>query len=216
MKKIALTMILAAFVAAPAQASIIYNNFSTPETSTFGTGAIPDQTILTLSLPGSANLDILRFTDNGENFFQFSSTGGAEVNNTTMINGYYYANSLPVGTNWGDLPGSTNLGWGNITSLNSAGGTVSLRSNPTYIPFKFQDTTDSNATKYGYVNLSTETSGSGASTNLTLNVYGYGYENTPDTYITMGDMGAVPEPGTMTLLAFGGLALLHRRKRKTV
>ena len=88
-----------------------------------------------------------------------------------------------------------------------------LRADPTYIPFRFTDSTDSNTQKYGYIKMSTVLSGSGPDRVVTWTVDGYGYQ-TDGTQIAMG---AVPEPASVLMIVFGGglIALARRFYRRS-
>ena len=102
--------------------------------------------------------------------------------------------------------------WNNIGGVEKAVGTVgsayyaSHRPNPyshDYILFKFQDSTQANALRYGWVDVSLDNNNLNTGEGPQLTIWRYAY----DTTGTVLAAGAVPEPGSVSLLALGALAL---------
>jgi hypothetical protein len=113
---------------------------------------------------------------------------------------------LNINEKWDDLPvGQTSTSWGaNISRMEQTTGVGFLtRDNPTYLPFRFTDTTDS-STKYGYVALATWVTGSGASAQLNLSISGYAFDDSGAQIA----MGAVPEPSTTLMAAIGAMLII--------
>lgn len=189
-------------------AAVIY----TPVSGHFsvGTGDLTGGTLLTVDLPGVNDLAIIDFSYTGvqrSNFYQLTIlNSGTAFIAADIAEGLYYAHALNINQTWADLPvGQTGSSFGaNISRMAQTGNaSFDLRSDPTYLPFRFTDSTDS-ITKYGYIALATAVAGSGASAQFSLDVIGYAYENSGAVIA----MGAVPEPSTVILAAFGVLGLV--------
>ncbi|VGO19707.1 PEP-CTERM sorting domain-containing protein [Pontiella sulfatireligans] len=219
-KKTNLLAVLAmgmAIGASVVSADVFYNDFNgTPLTYTFGTTALSAVAELSdLDLPGTAAVTLAQinsYNPSNENLFQIYGKGSTSVVFKQNLEGrLYYAVASEEGQSWSDMSSDSSDGWGNISALatGSSGAASLLRVDPTYIPFRFADTTDSNIQKYGYIKMSTELSGSGASSVMIWTVDGYGYQ-TDGTEIAMG---AIPEPATMGLFGLfgGGMLFIHRR-----
>jgi len=205
-------------LAVPAQlpAAVIY----TPESfsHSVGTGDLgPGTTIFTANLPGSNDLIVNAYSYGGvvplSNFYQLFCLNSGGYIATDLSESLYYAHSIYVSETWVDTSNGRNSG-ANISRMPQTGNPgILLRSNPTYIPFYFTDTTDS-STKYGYIALATSVTGSGASAQLNLEVFGYAYDNSGAKIA----MGAVPEPSTVLSAALGILgsaAALRCKRTKT-
>ena len=168
-----LIMIGLAMVVSVASADIVYNDFNgTPLTDTIGMTAVSNNVLFTADLPGDAGFDVYRFYS-GRNFFQLyrRNTGTVEFA-ASVYSSLYYVESLDAGQSWSDWGGGANP-HGNVSSLNiSTGDAFMLRADPTYIPFRFTDSTDSNTQKYGYIKMSTVLSGSGPDRVVTWTVDG--------------------------------------------
>lgn len=201
-------------------AAVIY----TPESFHYsiGTGNLTGSSIFTIDLPGTNDLAVIDFPFNNgsvplSNFYQLSvvNSGGAYIP-ADILESLYYAHSLNIDETWDNLPGGQTgtVNGANIDRMPQTGGIDYYpRSNPTYVPFWFTDTTDSNTKKYGYVALAAYETGSGASALLNLDIFGYAYENSGAKI----QMGAVPEPSTFATGVLGiawCLAMLHRRTKK--
>jgi len=127
-------------------------------------------------------------------------------------NDLFFLTSLNAGQTWSDL-GENFLteSFGNLSTIsrvNWVGG--NLRSNPTYIPFTFNDTSDGNLLKYGYVQVSSEIQGTNSSSELVIFIHGYGYENSGNQIA----MGAIPEPSSALLLGAVALVGVWQRQRR--
>jgi len=210
MKKQIIITIISMLGVAIASADVAYTDYSadplTYEMGTSGTGSL-----FVLELPGVAKLEGYSTTDRGLNFFQ-TFAGAGVVDFGRHLNGsFYYFNSAAEGETWSSGSAVSIGGWGNIASISQTTGEVlDPRADPTYILFRFEDTTDGNMQKYGYYKTSTEVSGSGVDSVLIWKIYGYGYETEAGTEIAMG---AVPEPATMGLLGVVGAGILFFRRR---
>ena len=173
----------------PVAAEIIFDDFGgTPKTYSFGTAPLSTTptTLVELDLPGVKEVKIAQFHYDGDNYFQILSVDVKQ----RLVGFYAYAAAAEAGQSWSDVSISSVGDWGNITSLSTSDyATEHLRENPTYIPFRFADTTDGNTPKYGYVKCSTELTGSGNASVLALNIYSYAYQ-TDGSEIAMGAGGS--------------------------
>lgn len=171
-------------------AEIISDDFGgTPRTYSFGTTQLStdEVPVVDLDLPGWVKATVLQFYYDKENFFQINSVDVKQK----LVGSFYYAASAEANETWSDVSSNATNGWGNISTLNLVDySTEHLRGNPTYIPFRFEDTSDSNALKYGYMACSTELTGSGVDSVLTLTIYSYAYE-TDGSEIAMGAINLV-------------------------
>lgn len=177
-------------------------------THSVGTGELPGSTVFTFDLPGLNDLDVIDFSYSHasvprSNFYHFANINpGTVFVATDLVGILFYAHSLNGGETWDNT--SNQQAGANISRMEQTGdASVLLRSDPTYFPFFFTDTTDS-STKYGYIALATSVTGSGPAAQFTLNVSGYAYE-TSGAKIAMG---AVPEPPTALAAALGILGIL--------
>ncbi|CRI64573.1 membrane hypothetical protein [Thiocapsa sp. KS1] len=216
--------------ASVAPAAIVYDDFGgTPKSYTFGTTAVTFGELLTLDLPGEANVILAQTFSSPRNFFQiYSSTMSGAVFQRTVVGSLFYTYALAVGETWDDGVSDTGVvvgGFGgNITSLatGSSGNAIYLRTDPTYIPFRFVDTSD-NGTKYGYIETFTNLTGTGIDAEVTWTVNGYAYETEAGKQIAMGarevsEPAPIPvlsAPGLLTLLAgLLGLGGFYARRRR--
>jgi hypothetical protein len=194
---------------------VIFDYSSNPLQYSVGTSPQTELLVLgSLQLPGSSFLDIeIAPAFNGANYLSFAGGGtsfGFATQIYTPLNCYFTESLEPLQT-WSDLGSHSTMSWADISSLNQSGGTgAELRSNPTYIPFYFQDSTDNNTVKYGYLTMESYVTGSGASAVLNLDILNYAYENSGAQI----QVGPVPEPSTLALAGLGGLGLLFFRRRK--
>lgn len=196
-------------IATGVSADLIYDDFEgTPRTCTMGTAPVTTEAFFNLDLPGTAGITLARTYLSDNNFFQVYSKTSSLVQFQQKWMGLAYADELDPGQSWSDGNSTSINTWGNISALATTdGSTTWLRDDPTYIPFRFEDTTDS-IIKYGYIKTSTALSGSGTSSVVTWTVYGYGYQ-TDGTEITTD---AVPEPASAAMVLFGcGFIVLARR-----
>ncbi len=206
-----LLLLLASLTQLPA--AVIYS--PTSFSYSVGTGGQgPGTTVLAVDLSGLNDLAVICFSYVGavpvSNFYQFTilNSGTAAIA-ADIVEGLYYGHSLNAGQTWDNLPGGqtvTPFG-ANISRMAQTGNSsVLLRSDPTYLPFYFTDTTDS-ATKYGYISLATSVTGTGASAEFHLDVSGYAYESSGAKIA----MGAIPEPSASALSFAGVFAVLAWR-----
>ena len=102
--------------------------------------------------------------------------------------------------------------WNNIGGVEKAVGTVGYAYYNSHLPnsfshdyllFKFQDSTQGNALKYGWVDVSFNNSNLSTGEGPQLTIWRYAYDTTGAVLAA----GAVPEPGSVSLLALGALAL---------
>lgn len=210
-------------VAGPSQLSAVVIYTPVSGNYSVGTGDLAGSTLLTVDLPGVNDLAVIDFSFNNgsvprSNFYQLTILNpGTAFIPADILESLYYAHSLNVNETWDDLPigqiGTTN--GANISRMAQTGNTsFLLRSNPTYLPFRFTDSTDS-STKYGYIALATSVTGSGASAQFNLDIFGYAYDNSGAKIV----MGAVPEPSTIFLAGlgiFGIVAALRFKRTKRV
>ncbi len=137
--------------------------------------------------------------------------GGAEFIGKSFASGGSYSNvfaypsKLALGANIAGGPFAPKafgtLAFGTYGNPNSKW----IQAGEGYIGFKF---TDAAGTEYGWIDLSTN--GAAAGEALTLKSYAY---TTAGEEITAGQ-AAVPEPGSLALLAAGGAGLLAWRQRR--
>ncbi|MFZ4693921.1 MAG: PEP-CTERM sorting domain-containing protein [Verrucomicrobiia bacterium] len=212
-----MVIIAVLFAGGAASAEVVFLNYSS--TDVMGTGAQTVQTLQTLDLPGTNDLTILKFTFTDgvagkANYFQLyvGGVGGGGIATAVDATSLYFARSLNVGQTWANLGGGSVTTWADISRLYQDGSSSNghLRTDPTYVPFNFVDSTDLNLTKYGYVSLDTYATGSGASAQLTLNIHGYAYENSGAQI----QMGAIPEASTYAMIGAGLLGLLATRRQR--
>lgn len=179
-----------------ASAEVVYDDFGgTPLTYSFGTTPLStaEETVVELDLPGGKKATIIQFYYDNENFFQIHSVDVKQ----NLVGSFFYAGSAEANQTWSAVSSNGTNGWGNISALSLLDySTEHLRENPTYIPFRFEDTTASNALKYGYINCSTELSGSGSNSVLTLTIYSYAYE-TDGSEIAMGAQANTSDPSLL-------------------
>lgn len=216
MKKLFLPLLLLLLMGlAQLPAVVIY----TPTAFSYSQGTAPLSytAIFTADLPGANDLVMGSFSYVGvvtaSNFYQlcFLNNGGFIASDT--LESLYYAHSLNVGETWVDT--SNGWQWGVDVSRMAQTGDSSfgLRSDPTYVPFWFYDTSNSDQVDYGYIALATTVTGSGASAQLNLNISGYAYEDSGAKIA----MGAIPEPsrfGSAALGILGIVALLRWRAKR--
>ena len=185
------------------RANIIY----TPVSFTYSVGTSPltSNVIFTANLPGANDLVMYSFSfpSDASNFYQLdvNNYGGSIA--CDFLESLEYAHSLNAGATWSDTSNGSN--WANVTRMAQTGNaSFGLRSDPTYVPFWFQDTSNSNQVDYGYITLATTVTGSGASAQFGLNISGYAYDNTG----AMIAMGAVPEPSATALATLGLIGIV--------
>lgn len=113
-----------------------------------GTGDLgPGTTIFTTNLPAANHLAAASFSYVGvvtaSNFYQLVCLNNGGFVATDISEGLYYAHALNVAETWSNT--ANGWQWGADVSRMARTGDLSfgLRSNPTYIPFSFTDTTDS-------------------------------------------------------------------------
>lgn len=217
-KYVSMALLLLGTGFAQLSAAVIYTPVSGNYSVT--TAPLPGSSVFTVDLPGTNDLVVIDFSfSNGSvplsNFYQLSivNSGGAYIP-ADILEGLYYAHSLNVDETWDNLSGGqTGTIYGaNLDRMPQTGAADYYpRSNPTYVPFWFYDTSDSNLKKYGYVTLSTYETGSGASAVLHLDLSGYAYENSGAKI----QMGAVPEPSAFVTAALGILGCKVMRRWRT-
>ncbi len=106
---------------------------------------------------------------------------------------------VPQGQTWNQIPGIASrsglVGYGNyfFATPNSY--------NDMYLAFMFRDSTQGNAVRYGWLQLSLFNPGSGLGPDVTISAWAY------DTTGAQLATGQIPEPNSMALLALGALAL---------
>jgi hypothetical protein len=207
-----MVMIAVLFAGGAASAQVTFFNYSSTDVMGTETQATT-QTVQTLDLPGINDLTMVKFTFGTANYFQLDlgNVGGGGIA-TALDVSLSFARSLNANQTWSDLGGGSATTWANISRINQDGSSSNghLRTDPTYVPFRFIDTTDLNKTKYGYVSLNTYVTGSGASAQLTLNIDSYAYENSGAQI----QMGAIPEASTYAMIGAGLLGLLALRRRR--
>jgi hypothetical protein len=119
-----------------------------------------------------------------------------------------FGNGHPIGPAEGFMPpGSGTAAMARIFPIipNAVGNWLSGRG---YLGFEFS----SHGEHFGWVAGSVSNRGSGAT--FRLDVTGYAYDTVAGQNILAGQTTAVPEPGTLVLLALGALGLTGLRKRK--
>ncbi len=147
--------------------------------------------------PGAGGLGMI----GGAQFIGNSNLGGA-YNNVLFA----YPSKLAMGANLAGGPFAAKA-FGTLAFGANYPNAHWVQAGEGYICFKF---TDAAGTEYGWMDLSTN--GSVAGEALTLKSYAY---TTAGEQITAGQT-AVPEPGSLALLAAGGAGLLAWRQRRRV
>lgn len=193
----------------PAQlpAEIIYN--PTAFSHSVGTGDLgTGTTFFTADLPGANDLVMASFSYSGlvpaSSFYQlnFLNYGGCFA--AGVFESLYYAQSLNAGETWVDTSNARQYGADLSRMAQTGDSSFGLRSDPTYLPFWFFDTSNWSQVDYGYIALATTVTGSGASAQLNLIVSGYAYDNSGAKIA----MAAVPEPSGFYSAAFGILGIV--------
>lgn len=118
-----------------------------------------------------------------------------------------FGNGHPIGPAEGFLPPGSSGAMALIFPIipNALGNWLSGRG---YLGFEFS----SHGEHFGWVAASVSNRGEGAI--FALDVTGYAYDTVAGQTILAGQTTAVPEPGTLVLLALGALGLTALRKRK--
>jgi len=219
-KLVSLLALAAGAIAMPQTsiADIIYTDLgNSPATVGFGAGSADYQVILS----GTA---IFKFERR-----QIATTVATTVANLTTLRNYRTvragdfgpATSPPVkvqGLNNLAVPLDFGQPWGLASFYKVAVGVrndVNGRApaadyNHKYLSFQFDDSTQANATRYGWVEIGLTINGYNAGGPL-VTVYRYGWENT-GLQPTMGQT-PVPEPSSAAVLALGAMALGARGMR---
>lgn len=202
------------FLVGFAQAQIIYTDYgNSPREARVGTGFTNGGLVDSLPLPGTSALDVgIPGSTSSSNLIQLSSGPGSLLTYPVFNqNDLFFLTSLNAGQTWSDLGGNfLTESFGNLSTIDRqtwVGG--NLRSNPTYIPFTFNDTSDGNLLKYGYAQVSSEIQGTNSASELVVFIHGYGYEDSGNQIA----MGAIPEPSSAFLLGAVTLGALYRRRR---
>jgi hypothetical protein len=211
------TLTCAAAVAVPiTNAAIVYDaspNVKVGFSSGFGG-------TWTLDLPGTVDLQLQRLEGRlGYYAVQAKGAGAGylRVRSYKPMWGYPFAKRGSAGMTWSNIGGNVGtrgiMGLRTSTSWLVGPGSFSDK----YVTFKFQDSTQGNADRYGWLKLSMAISGrpsaSWSGPDVTLKGWGY------DTTGAKIAMGAVPEPasaaaGTGAALVLGAAGVRAWRKRQ--
>lgn len=172
------------------------------------------------SVPGTANVGFARdvklgYTSPGflpfyvRSVFAGNLGGGANAGVRGLANGFVAP--LLFGATWDQGDGNlANAAVGTANDLNLFGGRRPASDyNNRYLAWYFEDSTQGNALRYGWVQINLNIVGYNAG-GPTVTVLGYAYDNTG----AKPNMGAVPEPSSGAILALGALALGARGLRK--
>jgi hypothetical protein len=172
------------------------------------------------NVPGTANVGFARLADVG-----YTSPGDLTVNYRTVIAGNLggganagvrgqingFVSPLDLGATWDQGDGSfANAAVGTANDLNLFGGRRPASDYENrYLAWYFEDSTQGNALRYGWVEINLSIVGFNAG-GPTVTILGYAY----DTTGAKPTMGAVPEPSAGALFALGAMALGARGLRK--
>jgi hypothetical protein len=202
--KLASLLALAAGAVAMPQTSnadIIFTDLSSAPPNVGFLGA-PSFVINTL--PGTAQLGV-QFAQRG-----VTSSTSIRVVKAGQVAGYVGVKTsgalvvhVAAGMSWNQMPGFASS-YGFVGTARYAQHTPASY-NHEFMAFRFKDTTQGSALRYGWVELSLDNRNLNVGDGPSVTLFGYAYDNTGAT-IPMGAM-PVPEPSSMALMALGALAL---------
>lgn len=189
-----------------ADASIVYQNVNLPINSTTSFQSITmDGTTFGFTFSGEQQPSVPYW-----NFSRVTASAGTGGSFVTSINSYIQNLSLNTPIN-----GSSSffLTQGMLNGLNNTSPSLGEFNNLNgYLGVQF---TGSSGTVYGWIGYTGTIGVNGDSLPSDGTITGFAYETT-GAAINAGDMGAVPEPSTLGMLAAGaaGLAFMRSRRKK--
>ena len=202
---LSLLALAAGAVAMPqtSEADVIYTNLATPELI-----GPADNTLFTIdNLPGTARLAFRG------RYHTFGTSSSSRWVSATVPAGYaklktsgFFALPVAAGHAWGTIGGTSSnralvAAWtfSNLRFRHSPDGFSDM-----YFAFKFADSTQGNALRYGWIKVSLANSqGNANGPDLTITSWAY---DTTGVQLPTGSLG-VPEPSPVALLALGALTM---------
>lgn len=171
----------------------------------------------TLDLPGTVDLQLQKLQAHSWSYtVQAKGAGVGYLRvRATLASGFPFAKRGSAAKTWSNVGG--NVGTRGVVGLRTNSSSVRGPGSFTdrYVAFKFQDSTQGNADRYGWLKLTMTISGS-AGPDVTLKGWGY------DTTGAKIAMGAVPEPasaaavtGAALVLGAAGVRAWRKRSGKT-
>jgi len=171
-------------------------------------GSLSDLSYLIDTLPGNARLGFTAKTRLTAAYSSYSRqiTAGQKAGYVRVKTNLSFVVPASAGKLWNQIAGTSSV-FG-IVAVATYKGHFPGNFSTKYLAFKFKDSSlVGTPIRYGWVEMSLSNPSNGGEPNLTIT--GYAYDNSGAQI----PMGAVPEPGSGALLAFGALTLGARGVR---
>ena len=169
-------------------------------------GYLYSTSFLVNNLPGTAQLGFV-FGRQGNTSYtsvRFLQAGQVGAQYLRMKTNAYLVVHVPAGLAWNQV-GGTQFSYGTFGTAKYSQH-IGNSYDHQYILFKFKDSTQGNALRYGWAEVSFANNNLNSSEGPEVTIWRYAYDNTGAQILT-GDVGQVPEPTSLALLALGGLAV---------